>query len=200
MKKSACLLACLLTTPALASIQATALGCQQIAPPALANFPTLLGPMAQAWDEQQGVQVAGIFCDMTVNPSNSSGPTPGFVTGVVDSHFIHFTHASTFLVSGDIWFNNPIVGVIFNDGPLNTSDWLGAGGTLYPTGQGGRGTSLANGSNIMINGNYLHFTFNDFSPVVEISQVRVLTQVPAPGAAALAGLGGLMVLRRRRSS
>ncbi|CAG0968407.1 hypothetical protein PHYC_01108 [Phycisphaerales bacterium] len=200
MKSLAILAVTALTAPALASISATGLGCVQIAPPAVANFPTLFSNNAEAWDELQGVAVANVLCDMTVNPSNSSTPSPGLVSGLVDSHFIHFTHGTAFMVSGDIWFNDPIVGVMFNDTLLDTSDWLGSGGTLYPTGQIGRGTSLLNGSNIMINGNYMHFTLNDFSPVVEISQLRVLTRpVPAPGAAAVAGLGGLLALRRRRA-
>lgn len=199
MKSLAVLAVAALAAPALASISATGLSCVQIAPPAVANFPTLFSLNAEAWNEQQGVVVANVLCDMTVNPSNSGAPSPGLISGLVDSHLIHFTHGTVFTVSGDIWFNDPIVGVMFNDTPLNLSDWLGSGGTLYPTGQVGRGSSLVNGSNIMINGNYMHFTLNDFSPVVEISQIRVLTRpVPAPGAAGLAAIGGLLVARRRR--
>lgn len=191
--------AAFLAAPALATISSTGLQCTQIAPPPIANFPVLFSNNAEAWDEQQNVITTGIMADMTVNPSNSGTPTPGVVTGLVNSHFVHFTHGTVPTVSGDIWFNEPIVGVIFNDTLLDNSDWIGSGGTTYPTGQVGRGVNMAFGANIMINGNYMHFTLTDFSPVIEISQIRVLTRpIPAPGAAALAGLGGLMVFRRRR--
>lgn len=200
MKKSLVLAAVGLSTPALASIMTTGLGAVQIAPPTTANFPTLFSINAEAWNEQQNVNVVNVFADMTVNPSMSTTPTPGLVSGPVNSHFIHFTHATVFSVVGDIWFNEPIVGVMFNDTPLDLSDWLGSGGTTYPTGQVGRGMGgLNNGSQITINGNYMHFNFIDFSPVVEITQVRVLTRaVPAPGALGLAAVGGLFVCRRRR--
>lgn len=188
-----------LAANAMGSISATGLQCVQISPPVTANFPPLFSLNAEAWDELQGVMVANVFCDMTVNPSNSGGPTPGLVSGLVDSHFIHFTHGSVPFVSGDIWFNDPIVGVMFNDAPLDLSDWLGAGGTLYPTGQIARGTNLAFGSNIAINGNYMHFSLVDINPAIAISQIRVLTRpVPAPGAIGLAALGGLVAFRRRR--
>lgn len=199
MKLAASIAVLAVASNALASINSTGLSCVQIAPPPVANFPTLFSLNAEAWDEQQNVITTGIMCDMTVNPSNSSTPTPGVVAGLVNSHFIHFTHGSVPFVSGDIWFNEPIVGVIFNDTLLDNSDWIGAGGTLYPTSLPGRGTNMGQGSNIAINGNYMHFTLIDVTPVIEISQIRVLTRpIPAPGAVGLAAIGGLVVLRRRR--
>lgn len=199
MKTTLALATFTLASAAFGSISATGLQCVQIGPPPVADFPGLFSLNAEAWDEQQGIIVNNVFCDMTVNPSNSGGPTPGLVSGLVDSHFIHFTHGSVPFVSGDIWFNDPIVGVMFNDAPLDLSDWLGAGGTTYPTGQIARGTNLAFGSTIAINGNYMHFSLVDINPAIVISQIRVLTRpVPAPGAIGLAALGGLVAFRRRR--
>ncbi|CAG0968428.1 hypothetical protein PHYC_01109 [Phycisphaerales bacterium] len=169
------------------------------APPPIANFPPLIGPTAQAWDEQQNIVVPPLMCEMTVNPSNSTTLTPGPVAGLVNSHFIHFTHFPAISATGDVFFSEPIVGVIFRDLSLDMSDGpAGALGTIYPTGQMFRGL---NAGTIFISGNTLHFDFiNPVPGIQEITQVRVLTRpVPAPGAAALAGIGGLLALRRRRA-
>jgi len=169
-----------------------------IASPPVANVPALIGPNAFVWDEQQNVSItSGLACDMTMNPSTSTLPSPGLVVGAVDSHFIHFTHIPNVSAAGDVFFSGQIIGVMFNDTLLDISDpAVGAFGTAYPTGQPNRGMQLGL---ISINGNHLRFDFNNQQPgAIEITQVRVLTQVPAPGAMALAGLGGLLVSRRRR--
>lgn len=169
------------------------------APPPIADFPPLIGPNAQAWDEQQNIIVPPLMCEMTVNPSNSTTLTPGPVAGLVNSHFIHFTHVPSMSATGDVFFSDPIVGVIFRDLSLDMSDGpAGALGTIYPTGTMFRGM---NAGTIFISGNTLHFDFiNQVPGITEITQVRVLTRpVPAPGAAALAGMGGLLALRRRRA-
>lgn len=171
----------------------------QLFTPPVANFPSLTGSNAFAWDEQQNLAVTGVFNDMTLNPSTSTTPTPGVVTGIVDSHFIHFSHVPSIVVLGSVTFQDPIVGVMFNDTLLdNTDALLGDPGTLYPTGQPFRGMT---GGFISIIGNTINFDFLSIQPgTVEITQVRVLTQpIPAPGAAALAGVGALLIARRRRS-
>lgn len=170
----------------------------QIGNPPIANFPPLSGPVAFVWDEQQGVSVSGLPCDMTVNPSNSTSPTPGPVFGVLDSHFIHIANFTGTPTIGGVIFNNPIVGVAYDDLFLDVSDpVVGAFGTVYPTGQSGRGMQFGI---VQINANVLRFDIPAVPGAMDITQIRVYTQVPAPGAAALAGLGGLMAFRRRRSS
>ncbi len=174
---------------------------QLIAPPPIADFPTLTGPLADVWNEQTNVTLpaSGILADMLVNGGfmSSNAPTPGVVTGTVDSHFIHFTAGSVTQAIGQVVFSAPILAVMYSDLYLDQSDFLGAFGTTYPTGQPSRGMN-SNGL-VVANGNVLDFDFSAFSGAVEIEQVRVLTRaIPAPGALALAGLGGLTLARRRR--
>lgn len=171
----------------------------QIAPPTVANFPTLLGPLAQAWDEQQNVTISsGVLADITANPGSSLTPTPGVVVGTFNSHFLHFTGVpAPGFAAGAITFDGPIVAVMFNDTTLDLSDYLGAIGTTYPTGLVGRG--LNSQSFVTVLGNTLRFNlFASTAGALEIEQVRVLTHpVPAPGTLALAA-GGLVMIRRRR--
>ncbi len=165
--------------------------------PPIANSPPLFGPNAFVWDEQQGVSVSGLPCDMTVNPSNSTTPTPGPVFGFVDSHFIHISNNTGMPTIGGVIFNNPIIGVAYDDLFLDVSDpVVGAFGTAYPTGQPFRGMQFGV---VSIVGNMLRFDIPVVPGAIDMTQIRVYTQVPAPGAAALAGLGGLLIVRRRRS-
>src|ERR1041384_484677 len=95
-----------LAAAAQGAITATGGAATQIAPPPVANFPALIGPITFAWDEQQNRTItSGLLADMTVNPSSSTGPSPGLVTGPVDSHFIHFSHVPSISAVGDVWFN-----------------------------------------------------------------------------------------------
>ena len=171
----------------------------QIAPPPIANFPTLVGALAQCWDETQNVKnSAGVLADITTNPGSSFTPTPGLVFGTFNSHFLHFSNVpAPAFASGTITFDGPIVAVMFRDVTLDLSDGLGALGTVYPTGQVGRG--LNGQSNVSVLGNTLTFNlFGAATGALDIEQVRVLTHpVPAPGALALAG-AGLVLVRRRR--
>lgn len=171
----------------------------QISPPTIANFPTLNGPLAQTWDEQQSVNIStGVLADITANPGSSLTPTPGVVSGTYNSHFLHFTgNAAIPPATGQITFDGPIVAVMFNDSTLDLSDFVGAIGTTYPTGQVGRG--IGPQSTLSVLGNTLRFTLAaGLNGALDIEQVRVLTQpVPAPGPLVLAA-SGLLMFRRRR--
>lgn len=160
----------------------------------------LTGLTAFAWDEQQGIAVANVFANETQNPGGSTSPIPGFISGTVDSHMIHCEQIPGAIFStGTVTFNGPIVGVIFQPLDLDSTDvLLGKTGTIYPTTFPFRGLPSNSFNIFTVVGNTLSFTLSSVSPVMEIGQLRVLTVVPTPGAAALLGAGGLLALRRRR--
>jgi uncharacterized protein (TIGR03382 family) len=159
----------------------------------------LTGPNAFTWNEQQGIFVNNVQCDMINNPGVSPG-VPGLVSGLVDNHFIHFEpNTAVQFVSGSVTFASRIRGVIFRNVFLDITDIpLGAPGTLYPTGYPLRGLNAA--SMFSINNNVLTFQFAAPLPTADILQLRVITEhfVPSPGSMALLGLGGLVAVRRRR--
>ena len=170
-------------------------------PPLSCNPGALMGTTAFAWDEQQNITLATLAVDMTNNPGNSSFTIPGLLGGTFDSHFIHFEGIPGIIgVQGSVTFATNIVGVIFKNTTLDLSDvTCGSPGTTYPTGYPFRGTNTIQPSFFSINANVLTFNLNSLASVAEVAQIRVITQsVPAPGAAALLGLGGLAMIRRRR--
>jgi len=197
MKTASLSVAAVLFTASLASaaITSTFGGVTQIAPPAIADFPFLLGPVAQAWDEQPSV-TGTIFADH-IGPGNNSSPTPGVLTGTYASHFIHWSSLPLPQVLGQVNFSNPVVAVAWGDTFLDLTDgtW-GAGPTAYPTGSPFRG--INSGALVSVFGNSVRFEFHGVTGAIDIEQMRVWTAVPTPGAFSLAGLGGLAALRRKR--
>jgi hypothetical protein len=156
------------------------------------------GQTAFAWDEQQAFTVSNLFVDMVNNPGSSGSPTPGTISGLVDSHAIHVEDFSGLPPAvGTVVFRDPIVGVAIYNTTLDNTDIYGSGGTTYPTFFPFRDLVI-NGSSFSINSNVLTFNFTNLSPVLGVMQVRVFTQVPAPGAASLAGLAGIAAIRRTR--
>lgn len=175
--------------------QTTLLG----SPPLDCTIGMLTGLNANAWDEQQGIPLTSQPVDMVNNPGTSGGAISGSVSGVYDSHFLHWDLAAGVpSASGTVVFSAPIDGVIFLGSSLDSTDAsLGAGGTIYPTLFPFRDITTSP-SSFSINSNVLSFNFT-ISPVAGIMQVRVLTRhVPTPGAVTLAGLAGLATMRRRR--
>ncbi len=171
-------------------------------PPLVASVPNIISPNAEVWDELQSVTLpsGGIQVDMLVNGGtmSSTSPTPGVVTGIVDSHFIHFSAVPNQTAVGSVTFNAPILAVIYSFNFLNASDApLGWPGTTYPTGGAGREMSAFS----VLNASGSTLNFNLFEPggaALRMEQIRVLTAVPAPGAAALASLAALVASRRKR--
>ena len=59
---------------------------------------------------------------------------------VIDSHLVHIDNPSSGVMSthGTVTFAKPIVGVVVRSSNLDSTDYLGAPGTVYPTGVGAR--------------------------------------------------------------
>lgn len=177
--------------------QATQLG----SPPVSCGPGTLTGFTAFAWDEQQNT-LQNLFVNETQNPGGSATPVPGFVSGVYDSHFIHYEGIPGVVNAvGTVTFAQPIVAVIFRALDLDNSDApAGAFGTAYPTSYPFRTIATNPPSTFTVLGNTLSFNLSSFQPTGAVVQLRVLTNpVPAPGAAcALTAMGAAGLLRRRR--
>lgn len=195
-------LALIAATNAHGAITGTTGMVMQIAPPPSATFGSIVGSPASAWDEQQGFVAAGLPVNLSINPSNSGSPTIGAVTGLVDSHIIHWNDFSGISIAGSVTFNNPIVGVAYTDNFLDVSDVpAGAFGTIYPTLVPNRGINSIPNSNsfVSILGNTISFNLDLVPGLVDFDQIRVFTAVPTPGSLALLGVGGMLAARRRRA-
>lgn len=113
----------------------------------------------------------------------------------ISSHMVLFDPAQTATTTADVSFTEPILGIIYQDLPLfNTHSLLGRPGVSYP------GTNVnaygfeATESATLIGVFTLHFEATASNPG---DRFRVIT-FPAPGAAALLALGGVLTARRRR--
>lgn len=172
--------------------------CIQISPPFAAVPGALQASNAWAWDEQQNLFLAATMMDLSTNPSGSGSPVPGVIPAqFVDSHFIHFEGVTGTSAIGTVTFATQIIGVQYSGVLLDLTDAVAGTGTIYPTTLPVRGFSGLGYINIVAN--VLHFELFPATAPLDVEQVRVFTRaVPAPGAAALLGLGGLAALRRRR--
>lgn len=198
---SALLAGALAASPASAAIlsvsgQTTLLG----SAPADCTVGQLTGFNAFAWNEQTNQSFAALNVDMVNNPGNSSGPIPGVLSGIFDSHFLHFEGLPGVIgAGGTVTYSAPIRAVIFRNVNLNSTDaTLGSVTTIYPTGFPFRSIAGTN-SFFSINANVLTFDLKSISSVQRVIQLRVLTDAPTPGAASLGAIGGLVCLRRRRA-
>lgn len=193
-------LSLLLASVAHAGIVSTTGMCTQISPPANALPGSLVANNAWAWDELAGITLSSMPVDLSTNPSNSNAPVPGFLSGPVDSHFVHFDGVPGMLITGTVTFSDPIIAVQYSDANLDLSDAIATTGTIYPTFTPLRGFNNWTGADFVdINGSVLTFQLSTVSPVNNLEQIRVFTRaVPAPGAIALMTLGGIFAARRSR--
>ncbi|MBX3364782.1 MAG: hypothetical protein KF866_08465 [Phycisphaeraceae bacterium] len=160
--------------------------------------------VATIWDERQGITISALQAELTTNPAISWRPTPGTVSGRVDSHML--THTGSWVdftpLKGWVTFDNPIVAVIYDFRSLNASDALcGPPGTTYqqvPL----RGFFASGGSFLQVNGSTLTFELERWhGQFYDYSEIRILTApVPTPGGLAALGLAGVLTGRRRRSA
>ena len=177
----------------------------QIAPPAITTVGALAGPPAYCWNEMSGVSSTALLVNTVGNGTFTAGSWgPAIISGVFDSHMIHFDAATGVAsVTGTATFSGNIIGVIYQNTLLDISDGpLGAPGTSYLTGNPLRSHSANLGSSsYTVAGNTINFTLWAYAfPGHQnyISELRVLTAVPAPGAAALLALAGVAGRRGRR--
>ncbi len=199
-----------------AGIASTSATVQVVAPPpsALPNAFTFPAgtPRVRTWLEQSDFQLAstlntnasaaGLYNEVS-DLTNSS-----VVSGTrIASYYVHFDSpaSSEASISGSITFDEQILGVIvIGDGGataqlLDASDFLGAPGTIYPTGLTNRGMELSpNGDRFRISADLRTVEFN-FSIGNPGDYIRVVTAaIPSPGAGGLMALAALGASRRRR--
>lgn len=181
-----------------------------------------------AFNEQQGVTLASsLSVDLLAQTSTAGSIAAGTD---INSYFLHFdpvgtdgTQAAGSFLTGSITFDTQILGIIWTAAPcdgldpdpcprpataelLDASDFLGAAGTFYGTGQKGRGLETD-----------IFYQINSFQDLITLSpdgktinldiftiqnftdQVRIVTAVPVPGAAwlFLSGLVGLLSFKRK---
>jgi len=127
---------------------------------------------------------AGTYqCDSSLTPGTIPAGTE------VDSYFLHSepVHQPKVYV-GSITFSTPILGVIVLDAGLDRTDaLLGAPGTLYPTGNAGRGLELSPTEDYVSLSSDLKTLSVHFTTHSDIDEVRILTAaVPEPASLILA--------------
>lgn len=174
---------------------------QQIAPPSVVMqgiSNTSTPDTATAWDEQQGVFLPGVPVDMINHGGNSNAAIAGTLTGVYDSHYIHYRHWSGNLITGSVTFSAKIVGAEFTAMTLLSSDaTVAPSGTTYiPAVPRGIFSPV---EWFTTSGATIQFHLAGVTWFVDTAEIRVITEhVPAPGAGALVVLAGMSAIRRRR--
>ncbi|MBL8760179.1 MAG: hypothetical protein JNL50_02665 [Phycisphaerae bacterium] len=202
LAKLAPTLAIFLASAAPAAIVSVSGSVQQIAPPALViqgvSY-TSSPDTATAWNELQGVPLSGIPADMVNHPGHSNIAVPGSLSGVFDSHYIHYRHTTLAPITGTIAFDGKIVGVMFTWYTLAASESFVEPNTgMYSTSNPNTGIDSP-GEWFTTSTSSLTFHLYGSIFYHDTAEIRVITErVPAPGAAALAALAGAAALARRR--
>lgn len=149
--------------------------------------------VVQGFNEVQGLTLASPLPVFSLS-LNAAISIPAGTT--ISSHMVIFDPVSTASAQADIAFDANIIGVIFEDAPLfNTHALLGRAGVSYPGGVVAAYGFESTESVTLVNPHIIHFAATASNPG---DRFRVITIVPAPGAAAMIGLAGLVVGRRRR--
>lgn len=200
----------LLASAAGAAITGVAGDVQLIAAPADARIDVLTSSdWVRAWDEKQNFMLtAGVIVDAkNAGLYDQESDLGTFEIGAgtaISSHYIHFDSPgnSAAAATGAVRFSHKILGVICRGdngqnltGRLDRTDYLGAP-TIYPDKVEKRGVEFSSDwFRISADRTWVEFHFAIEHPG---DYMRVITEVPATGAAALAGVASLLGLARRR--
>jgi hypothetical protein len=179
--------------PAAAVITGTTGAVVKIAPPASVEFEALTSDTEIfAFDEQQGVTLpANLAVDITQPGTydDTGDLTPGSIAGgtVVNSHMLHADNVGSgggpIKISGTATFDSDILGIAVHSGNLDASDFLGAPGTIYPTGKFQRDLELDNQNDVVIWQVDNRTVFFQANTIAHVDQIRVVTEKeePPPG-------------------
>ncbi|HEX3482396.1 MAG TPA: hypothetical protein VHT91_45590 [Kofleriaceae bacterium] len=175
-------------TSAAAAIVATAPAFIQItpAPPSVVLGALQSDMVLFSFNERQCLPVpaGGLKTDGGVIPAGT----------LVSSHFLHGDPVTNLLLSGQVLFNGPILGVISSSGGLDASDVpFGAPGTTYPTGFGPRGLEAGMAdAYAIIAGGFGIAARMEVPPLSFLDQIRVITRCcpGGPGGACPGAPGG----------
>ena len=179
-----------LAATASATIIGTSGQMTKIAPPPSVLFDALESDTTMfAFDEQQNVTLAQpLSVDITTPGTydDSADLTPGTIPAgtAVSSHFVNADHVGTGVprvtLDGTVTTDKDILGIAILAKALNDSDYLGAPGTLYPTGEFGRGFNLDNQDDFVIE-QIDKRTVQIHSDVrIHSDQVRIITEADGP--------------------
>src|SRR5207244_10212250 len=140
-----------------------------------------------AFDEQQGVTLGSdLSVDITVPGTYDDGSdlTPGTIPAGtrINSQFVHsdpVDHHSVQL-EGTITTDTDILGIAILQHSLDSSDFLGALGTLYPTGQFGRRLNLDGQEDFVVEPVDKRTVVVHSDVQLHVDQVRVITKANRP--------------------
>lgn len=134
--------------------------------------------------------------------SSNGSLTPGVIAAgtIVNSHYLYVDPVADGPANyeGFVEFDQPILGVIVLRNALNSSDFLGASGTSYGDNPA-RGLELSGNEVFTITLSQFRVNFR-FNTTNATDDIRIITAVPAPGAAAMLGLAAAACVRRRRNA
>jgi hypothetical protein len=186
----AVMLAVALSTVVWAAIASTTGQMTQIAPPPSVELHMLESNTTQfAFDERQCVTLlAPLRVNITKPGTYDEGIdlTPGTIPAgtLVSSQFVQADRIGTgsppIVLEGTLTTDAAILGVIMTNPRLSSSDFLGAIGTVYPTGSRGRAMQLTGASDFLIVDSSLQSVTVHTVNSAHADQVRVITECTLP--------------------
>jgi hypothetical protein len=169
-----------------AAIASTSGQMTQIAPPPSVEFDQVESNTTQfAFAERQCVILASpLKVNITVPGTYDEGTdlTPGSIPAgtTVSSYFINADKIGRgdprVELEGTLTTDSPILGIIIRQAPLDASDFLGAIGTVYPTGDFGRAMRLDGQNDFLTFDAGLQSVTVHTDTEVHADQVRVITE------------------------